>query len=306
MTVEPALEELRYALAEADASAPPTTLRSRVMATALSVRPAGSAVPVPPAISAPEAFKRTVAAFAGTIGDLSTADWGQPALRELDVQGLVGHLIGVEHDFQTALGLAPRSGSNSPGVDHIASTQSTANAQAGRPPEETRRDWLSAVSLTTGHVAAVDDTGLRAPVTLHGATFPLDAYLIVRSFEMWTHDEDIRRATGRPLAAPEPARLTLMTQLAVSLLPAGMMRAGRPGLERTVRLVLTGPGGGTWPAAVGPADGSPAGARLVLDTVSFCRLVANRIDDDDSGALVSGDRSLAGHVLAGARTLALD
>jgi uncharacterized protein (TIGR03083 family) len=303
MTPEPALDELRYALAEADAAAPPTTLRSRVMAAALSTRPPGPAVPAPPSISSPEAFQRTVDAFAATIADLSTADWGQRALRDLDVQGLVGHLIGVEHDFQAALGLAPAS---NPGNDHIASTQSTANAQTGRPPEETRRDWLSAVSLTTGHVAAVDDTGLRAPVTLHGATFPLHAYLIVRSFEMWTHDEDIRRATGRPLAAPEPARLTLMTQLAVSLLPAGMMRAGRPGLERTVRLVLTGPGGGTWPAAVGPADGSPAGARLVLDTVSFCRLVANRIDDDDSGALVSGDRSLAGHVLAGARTLALD
>jgi hypothetical protein len=97
-----------------------------------------------------------------------------------------------------------------------------------------------------------------------------------------------------------------MTELAVSLLPAGMMRAGRPGGDRTVRLVLTGPGGGTWPAAVGHADGNRVGARLVMDTVSFCRVVANRIVPAESGALISGDQSLAGDVLAGARTLALD
>jgi hypothetical protein len=126
--------------------------------------------------------------------------------------------------------------------------------------------------------------------------------LIVRSFEMWTHDEDIRRATGRPLAAPEAARLSLMTRLAVSLLPAGMMRA-QLSVDRGVRLVLTGPGGGTWPA---PLGSGPVEARLVVDAVSFCRVVANRVDPADAGAMVTGDESLGADLLAGARTLALD
>ena len=68
---------------------------------------------------------------------------------------------------------------------------------------------------------------------------------MVRAFELWTHEEDIRRATGRPVADPDAATLSRMTGLATALLPAGVARAGRdrPG---PVRLVLTGPGGGTW------------------------------------------------------------
>jgi uncharacterized protein (TIGR03083 family) len=248
-------------------------------------------------------FRRTVDAFAATLGDLSPAEWGRHALRDLDIQGLVGHLIGVERDFLVALDLrSADAGDQSAPSDHIAATQASATAQTERAPEDTRREWLLIASTTADHVATFDDERLRSPVTLHSLTLPVDAMLIVRSFEMWTHDEDIRRATGRLLAAPEAARLIHMTQLAVSLLPAGMMRAQLP-LDRGVRLVLTGPGGGTWPAAVGSG---PVDARLVVDAVSFCRVVANRVDPAHSGAVVTGDESLGAELLAGARTLALD
>jgi uncharacterized protein (TIGR03083 family) len=242
--------------------------------------------------------------FSATLADLSDDEWARPALRDLHVQGLVGHLIGVEHDFQVALGLQDAEDSDSP-TDHVASTQLMAAAQEGRAPSDTRHDWLLTASRTADRVSAFDDDRLGANVSLHGITFSVDAMLIVRSFEMWTHEEDIRRATGRPLAAPEAARLSLMTQLAVSLLPAGMMRAERP-VDRTVRLVLTGPGGGTWPAAVAGQNGELAEARLVIDAVSFCRVVANRMEPADAGAWVSGDQALARDVLDGARTLALD
>jgi uncharacterized protein (TIGR03083 family) len=276
MTTERALEELRFALAEGDALAPPDRLRDRVTTAALRARPAGQAVPVPPTISAPEVFRRTVESFAATLANLSDDEWRRPALRDLDVQQLVGHLMGVERAFQVAFGL--RSTDGALAADHIGSTQSTASAQTGRAPADTRREWLSTASASADHVESLDDEDLRTPVTLHGITLPMESMLIVRSFEMWTHEEDIRRATGRPLAAPEPARLSPMTRLAVALLPAGMGRVDRPAVDGNVRLVLTGPGGGTWPAALGSSQGGPVEARLVIDAVLFCRLVANRID----------------------------
>ena len=33
---------------------------------------------------------------------------------------------------------------------------------------------------------------------MHGMHLPLGALLVVRAFELWTHDNDIRRAAGLP------------------------------------------------------------------------------------------------------------
>jgi len=69
--------------------------------------------------------------------ELSDENWRVPALRGLDMQGLVGHLIGVEEDVHRCL-------SGDPGVakaNHIESTQSAAARQAGRPAARTRADW---------------------------------------------------------------------------------------------------------------------------------------------------------------------
>ena len=50
-------------------------------------------------------------------------------LRDLDVQGLVGHLTGVEEDVQRCLAGDPSVGQ----ADHVESTQLAADRQAGRP-----------------------------------------------------------------------------------------------------------------------------------------------------------------------------
>ena len=133
-----------------------------------------------------------------TLGGLTPTDWSRPALRDLDVQGLVGHLIRVEHDFHATLGIGTASGV----TDHIGFTQPQAVAQAGRPFRETQRDWLANTTPTLDHLDSLVEADFEAPVTLHGLTLPLHSMLTVRSFEMWTHEEDIRRCAGSPLVAP--------------------------------------------------------------------------------------------------------
>jgi len=244
---------------------------------------------------------------------MGDSDWRRPALRDMDVQGLVGHLIGVEIDFQRGLaarmsGAADAEGAADwpDGSDHIASTRPHTVAQSGRPVAETHADWRATADRTLDVLQSPAAPALETEVTLHGMTMPLGALLIVRTFELWTHDEDIRRAIERPLAAPGPSSLRLMAELANQLLPAGVSRSGVPGEGGTARIVLTGAGGGCWTAELPPAPAAPLKVRIVTDAVDFCRLVAGRIAPDDLDAVVSGDAELAGRVLRGAAALALD
>jgi len=310
--------ELQVALAEADAMAPPEHLRRRVLQAAQEHRPSRRAPTVAEAISPLEGYRRTVDVFGSLLDELSPEEWARPALRDLDVQGLVGHLIGVEHDFQASLrseAAVPDASAPPRSDDHVGSTDATARAQAGRPAQATRRDWVEVSADSIAAVAGQPEAVLEGPVTLHGLTLSLEATLVVRAFELWTHEEDIRRATDRPLVAPDAARLGLMTGLALPLLEAGMARAGRSRPGRRAKLVLTGPGGRTWETTFGAGPGAGGGSgsanggadvRIVVDAVSFCRVVADRLPPGDCGSLVTGDEALARDILVGAAALALD
>ena len=130
---------------------------------------------------------------------------------------------------------------------------------------------------------------------MHGMRLPLGALLVARAFELWTHDNDIRRVAGRPATMPDPPTLALMTRLAARLLPDAAARTG-----------LTGPGGGSWDIAVGAGPPDPVSIRIVADAVGFCRLVANRAAPADLDLHVTGDPGRAAGVLAAASALALD
>jgi uncharacterized protein (TIGR03083 family) len=287
----------------ADLTLPPA-LRARVLAAARSARAGGRALPAVPAIPPAEAFSRATDAFAGLLAALDDRQWGVPVLRDLDVQGLVGHLTGVEDDVRRALAGDP----DVAGADHVASTQPAALRQAGLPPERTRRAWREAVDATLADVAGEGD--VDRVVALHRVRLPLGALLVVRAFELWTHENDIRRAVGLAATVPDPATLQLMTRLAVRMLPHGVARVADGAVPVDLHLVLTGPGGGTWDVALGDrADDVPGEVpevAIVADAVGFCRLVADRIAPDELAPHLRGAVEHAPRVLAGAAALALD
>ncbi len=288
----------------------PTGLRERVIAAALLARTAGRAHPAPAAISPGEAYRRAADAFHGLLRELPDEDWARPALRDLDVQGLVGHLTGVEEDVQRALAGDPAVA----GADHVASTQAAADRQARRRPAETRAEWRLAADRTVELARAAD---LGSEVAVHGLRIPLSLLLVVRAFELWVHDNDIRQAAALPPSVPDPATLSLMTEVAARLLPAA---AARTGVDEpmSLHLVLTGPGGGTWDVPIGRGSpggaGSPGGTggaepadvMIVSDAVDFCRLVANRATPAGLDLHITGDAERAAAVLAAAPVLALD
>jgi uncharacterized protein (TIGR03083 family) len=300
------LGELRFALAEGDALPVPAQLRAKVIARSLRERAAGTPSVRPPHISGERSLVLAVRQMDALLGELTPEEWRRPALRDLDVQGLVGHLLAVEDGFADSLEGVSDAAAD---VDHVASTQPVAEAQAGRAPGETLEDWRGATQRT---VAALRAATGPSP-SFYGIRLPLDDLLVVRAFEVWIHHEDIRRATHRPLAAPDDASLARMTSLGVMLLPVGIAIAGRERRNGAVHLVITGPGGGTWDV---PFDGSPAvaptprrrtrEASVVVDGAAFCRVVGNRADLATSGARVAGTTAAAADLFTAAAALALD
>jgi uncharacterized protein (TIGR03083 family) len=279
--------------------APPAGLRHRVLDAARQARAVGSPVPEPAGICPAEAFRRAALALDELLGTLDDADWRTPVLRGLDVQGLIGHLIGVEEDVHRCLAGDPAVAQ----AGHVESTQPAADRQAGCPAAQTRAEWRRAADHTIDLVSAAADSG--AEVEVHGMRLPPGDLLVVRAFELWIHDNDIRLATGRPPAVPDPSTLRSMTEVAARLLPHG---AARTSLREhvNVRLVLTGPGGGTWDVALGEGLSDPASVGIVTDAVGFCRLVADRVAPAGRDLHVTGDPCRAADVLAAAAALALD
>lgn len=281
-----------------DPSELPAGLRERVLAASVRARQAGRPVPDAPEIPAEEAFSRSADEFYTVLRGLDDGDWTRPALRGLDVQGLVGHLIGVENDVHRCLAGDPDVAS----VSHVESTQAAAIGQAGRPPARTRAEWRRAADRTLDLVRSADPA---AKVAVHGMRLPVRALLLVRAFELWIHENDIRQAVGWAPSVPDASTLRMMADLAARLLPGAAARAGvhEPVY---VHLVLTGPGGGTWDVAVGDRPPDPAAVTIVTDTVGFCRLAANRLTPAELDVCVTGEADRAADVLAAATTLALD
>jgi uncharacterized protein (TIGR03083 family) len=276
----------------------PPGLRERVLAASLRARAAGRPEPAAPQISGAEAFGRAADAFDAMLLALPEEDWATPALRDLTVQGLVGHLTGVEEDMHLALARDADVATAS----HIASTQPAADRQAGRTAAQTRAEWRHAADRTIDLVRGAGDPA--AEVAVHGMRLPLDLLLVARAFELWIHDNDIRRAVGLPPAAPDASTLSLMTRSAAQMLPLAAALAGLSE-PTSVHLVLTGAGGGTWDLQIGQGLDACA-TTIVTDAVSFCQLVGNRATPMDLDLHISGDAGRAARVLAVASTLALD
>ena len=150
--------------ADRDPPVLPPGLRERVLAASLRARAVGRPVPDAPEISAAEAYSRAASAFYAALCLLSEDDWRTPVLRGLDIQGLVGHLIGVEDDVHRALAGDPEVADAS----HVESTQAAAIAQAGRPPADTRADWRRAADRTLDLVRSARSRGPRSPCTACG------------------------------------------------------------------------------------------------------------------------------------------
>jgi len=301
---EPGVPEVLAALAETAAEAPPPSLRDRLVAE-IGGRPRAGVEPA----SAPDLFRSRVAVLRQLLGELAGDDWSADvAPYRWTTHRLVAHLALIEEYTARQLGLtgaAPVPPGDPSTGDHLALGGDEAEVLAAGPPEVTVARWWAAASAIADHVGspAFDPS---APVPLHQWPFDAATALVARSFELWTHGDDIRRAVGRPLEEVPAPELRTMSSTSVEGLP--LLLALQPVAETQppvvltpTRVVLTGPGGGTFDLG-GPG---PQANLLVADVVDYCRVVSRRLDPEALVATREGDPRLLASLLVAAQAIAM-
>lgn len=289
----------------------PANLVEDVVASALLRRRSGRAMgawAAEPA-SGDASYLATVEELDALLARLQPADWERPADTARvgwAVRDVVAHLVAIEW-YQASL-LRGEAYAGLAGVehDHVAVSAPTVAALAGQSGSTLRALWAEGVAENRRLLNAAGYVANQA-VAFHGLAMTASAMLLIRTFELWTHAEDIARAVGLQAVVPHGPRLAAMGALAVHSLPLGWMLAGETAAPAppdgtgglTVRIVLTGPGGGAWSVAL---DGSrqvadQPDALVVADIVDFCRLAAQRIAPQDLECVIEGDESLAMRVL---------
>ena len=303
------LVEIGMDAASSDAPTPPRNLEARILGAARAKgRP-----PRHPGWAGGTDDLTTHAAFITTTADLyallhslTDDDWTRrtDVADHVSVRDLVLHLVGVERYMLGQLGRREPLHAPTP-ADHFPVLRgAAADLESSETAHITRGWWLAALDL----IGATAELGPDHPIAYHDLVGSVQGMLIIRTFELWTHDDDIRRAVGRPANLLDGARLGLMSSTLLGVLPYGMARAGTTQPGRTVRIDLTGPGGGTsFVTALSPDD-QPGSPDLVIETsaLDLCRVASNRLPIDALEVAVEGDRSLLEPVLVGAGAFAMD
>jgi uncharacterized protein (TIGR03083 family) len=293
-------------LAEAIAMAPPPAVSDAVVHAATTSRPSGQAinslgggVRANPAA----AFVQTVDEFKSVLIAADGAAVVEPY--GWSVTQLIAHLLEVDLYFGRQLGLWEHDIDEAHEDDHLAMTESAVRSAVASDFGEIVARWYDVSSKVCTHVASFDADQLRQRFKLHMLDTRLSTVLVARVFEVWTHTEDLCRTLRRDPPPLDAARLHLMTRVAVSAIPLGMLLGGIDSGPHTARIVLTGRGGGVWnqPLQLG-ADAREPAVTIVADALEFCRLAAQRIAPRDLNAEVDGSLDLADDVLRGASVFA--
>jgi len=299
-------DEVRALLAAAVSQEPPGDLASRVSGAAMATRPAGRP------IDALGGGRRAdaVGAYVDTVAELITAvhaaaDDAIVQPYNWSVAQLLAHLLGIERYFGRQLGLWSADVDTGLEDDHLAMTAAAVNGTSTADRSALFQEWRSTVGQVCDHLRSLDADGLRSKRKFHFLDTRLSTILVVRVFELWTHTEDVLRASGATPPRLDAPRLRLMTETAVAAIPLGLLLAGIDADDVTARLVLTGSGGGVWnqPLRFGAEVAEPA-LTIVADAFDFCRLAAQRIDPAELGIDVEGHPDIAQRVLRGASVFA--
>jgi uncharacterized protein (TIGR03083 family) len=253
-------------------------------------------------VPAVDLLARTWDSIDPLLADLAKDEWKAPTeCPGWSVQDVVSHLIdyesralgrpGPEHEVGELPYLKnPMGVSNEIGVDWRRQFSGAEVLTEFRDVMAARREQLGALT--------VDDLAREIQTPVGPGT--LTDMLELRLMDTWSHEQDIRRAVGRPGHLDGPAADGAVAYF-TKLLPYVVgKKAGAP----DGAVVLFDVGGRTIPIAVAEgrartvelAPDDPT-VRLSMDTATFAALVNGRTNSTD-GVTVSGDPALADRVLS--------
>jgi uncharacterized protein (TIGR03083 family) len=258
----------------------------------------------PAGISPLDAFIETAADFGALLDSLDTEDWRQRTRIEGTViRDLVQHLVGMERYLLGQLGRGPTHVADRKADHWPVTTEVAADTSDMVNDDVSRAWWQEALRL----ISACSELGPGHPVRYHHLAGNVRSLLVSRTFELWTHGDDVRQAIGRELDLLDEARLSLMVGELMQAVPIGMALTGQTAPGRSVRFELDGPGGGVFhePLTLGDQLGAPD-VIVSTNTIDLCRLAANRLQVDKLDVVVEGDGTLLAPVLVALAAFAAD
>lgn len=255
-------------------------------------------------------YAAMTAALGSLLGALGPTEWARiAAYDEWTVQDLVAHLTATDGLLAHQLGV-PVWPPVHPEDNVQARTEVLLAYARSRPPEHTWRAWREQAEALCRWLTAHPDVGQRS-VTIGPMSMAVPDMMIVRAFETWIHTGDIAAALNRVMPTPPPEHLHRMADLGARLLPVAAACRKVEHRGRSLRLVLSGPGGGSWLVpldprpGLDPRHGAEPAVELVLDVVDFCLLLADRRPPATIEVTFSGDAVLGRQVLDAAPSLAV-
>jgi uncharacterized protein (TIGR03083 family) len=241
------------------------------------------------------AWRQTVAAVLELAGSFAEAEWAAATEGPgWTVRDVYAHLVGGElwmaaGHFLPAEGLAAIAGL-------------PVAARRGLAGEAVLAELRAAVALRELQLTGNPPDGDVPTKTAFGMPVTVGTLLAHRAFDWWTHEQDVRRAVGRPGNLGSAAARLSSAILTESLPYVVAKRAGAaPGsvvrfavtgevpFERTV--VIDGNGRGAF------GDGEPT-TTIVVGWEVYARLASGRIRAADADVRVEGDGTVAERILA--------
>lgn len=290
------LEAAGSALAAATTvdEAPPPGLRARVLDAALAVRPGGQV----DVASAREVHRVEAARLLTTLARLDDAAWQRPVdppeFAGWTVHDLVVHVATAESLFAQLLGIDPAVPETLNANDER--TAIAQNRHRALSPAAAIAEYERAAAAIDARIAELSDDELEQDVLWWGVEMRISTVLIHRGFETWIHHDDVRRAVGLGASAPPAATICAMSRRAVSWMPLMLAAGGHAADGRFARIVLDGPGGGTYTIDLTdgePADGDEVDVELRAGIVELCQAIGNRVPAGGLRYEASGDEDLA-------------
>ncbi len=215
------------------------------------------------------------------------------------VHDVLAHLAAIESELAAAGGPADDDLTG----EMVASlTQPGVTARADRTRDELLEELRTAVATRVEQLRELPEAQSRASTGTIGLNWSWDRLLRNRVIDLWVHEQDIRRAVGRPGAMDVPGAYVSAHAFAAALpYVVGKKVDADPGT--TVRLDITGPVALSLGVRVDdtgraqPSSTSSPDVRLVMDTETFTLLAAGRRSPVDVAVEVEGYRDLGSRVL---------
>ncbi|WP_151084130.1 maleylpyruvate isomerase family mycothiol-dependent enzyme [Nocardioides cynanchi] len=246
--------------------------------------------------------------FTGLLESLAPEDWRRPTdLVGWDVHACAAHTAHLE----AVLSGAPEETVRFDPGPHVATlaqayTEHGVVARQDATPEELISEIRdSATARRTSLLHDPPDDGAAAPPrTPGGIGWTWETLLRNRPLDVWMHEQDVRRAVGRPGGLDgAPARHTVDYLLEGMGMVLGKRAGAAPGSTLVVSVE------GSRPAAFGvtetgrgvplPAPPDAPTVGLSLDRETFVVLAGGRRPPDGLSPTVEGDADLAARILSG-------